>query len=530
MIRDAWRFLTSLAGRPSGVVVLALAAAAVYAVEEIAWPMARGRDMWDYLLYYLSLPDGHPVFGDLMVFRTPVTPIVLGAPFQIGGADALVPVFGLMFVVSVVAWTAVAATFGRGAAVVTAVLLLCYTGYAGLFHQASSDAIFATGFALWCLGVVRTLRTPSFRRFAWLGVGIAVLTLTRPASQVLLVAVLLPLLVPWAWKPRLTGAAILLVAAVLPLAAWATVNWVRYDEPVVARGGTVWVPFFRIFLDDRAIDPDNGSASRRLGDAIERNVLTLPPYRRLGVDLDTYLQGGSNFEVMRLIKLSDEVFGRDDDYHVLLDAALEAAWAKPGLVLGGTADNLWTFMRQRGTRDPVRRGPVTYPPPPATVEAANGKPMPSPESLSPLLPAIGMGLVWCPTSDYARCILDHPEAVYHDPALARRYRELTDRVGRWNAELPLRDGRATVADRLNGIARRFPTPPFWLALAAIGLVVRKPTGTRSILVLVGLAFAIVLVHAVSQLPAPEFVLPVYPAFVVAAVAALGGARRPAGVA
>ena len=198
---------------------------------------------------------------------------------------------------------------------------------------------------------MRTLRAPSFRRFAWLGVGIAILTLTRPASQVLLVAVLLPLLVAWPWKPRLTGAAILLVAAVLPLAAWATVNWVRYDEPAVARGGTVWVPFFRIFLDDRAIDPDNGSASRRLGDAIQRDVLTLPPYRRLGVDLDTYLQGGSNFEVMRLIKLSDEVFGRGDNYHVLFDAALEAAWAKPGLVLGGTADNVWTFMRERGTRD-----------------------------------------------------------------------------------------------------------------------------------------------------------------------------------
>ncbi|HJX76028.1 MAG TPA: hypothetical protein VJ247_06695, partial [Gaiella sp.] len=176
MIRDVWRLLTSLVDRATGVAVLAVLAACVFAIEELGWPMVRGRDMWDYLLYYLSLPDGHPVFGDLMVFRTPVTPIVLGVPFQIGGADALVPVFGLMFVVSVVAWTAVAATFGRGAAVVTAVLLLCYTGYAGLFHQASSDAIFATGFALWCLGVVRTLRTPSFRRFAWLGVGIAVLT------------------------------------------------------------------------------------------------------------------------------------------------------------------------------------------------------------------------------------------------------------------------------------------------------------------------------------------------------------------
>jgi hypothetical protein len=530
MIRGAWSWLTSLAGRPTGVLALALLAGGVYAVEEIAWPMARGRDMWDYLLYYLSLLDGHPVFGDLMVFRTPVTPIVLGVPLQLGGVDALVPLFGVLFVVSVVAWAAVAATFSRAAAIVMSVLLLGYTGYAGLFHQASSDAIFATGFALWCLGVVRTLRRPSLVRFVLLGLGVAALTLTRPASQVLIVAAVLPLLVPWAWRPRLTAVAALAAAAVLPLAAWATVNWIRYDDATVARGGPVWVPFFRVFLDDRAIDPSNGPASRELGDAIERDVLTLPRFRALHVDLETYLQGGSNFEVMRLITLSDRVFGRGDNYHVLFRSALEAAWAKPGLVLGGTAENIWTFMRQRGTRDPVRRGPVSYPPPATTVEAANGKPMPSPESLSPLLPAVGMGLVWCPTNDYDRCILDDPSVVYHDPALQRRYVELTDRVGAWNRQLPLRNGNQRLAARLNGVARRFPTPPFWLLVAAVALVVRRPVGTRSVLALVGLAFAIVLVHAVSQLPAPEFVLPVYPAFVLAAVVGLLGARVRTGAA
>jgi hypothetical protein len=530
MIRAAWTWLTSLAGRPAGVLLLGLVAAAVYALEEVAWPMARGRDMWDYLLYYLSLLDGHPVFADLMVFRTPVTPIVLGVPLQLFGVDALVPVFGVLFVVSVVAWAAVAATFGRAAAIVMSALLLCYTGYAGLFHQASSDAIFATGFAVWSLGVVRTLRRPSLVRFALLGLGVALLTLTRPASQVLIAAVVLPLLVPWAWKERLVAIAALAAAAVLPLAAWATVNWVRYDDATVARGGSVWVPFFRVFLDDRAIDPDNGPASRELGDAIEQHVLTLPRFRALHVDLETYLQGGSNFEVIRLITLSDQVFGRGDDYHVLFRSALEAVRAKPGLVLGGTADNIWTFMRQRGTRDPVQRGPTAYPPPSRTVVAANGKLMPSPESLSPLLPAIGMGLVWCPTNDYDRCILADPSVVYHDPALQRRYVELTDRVGAWNRQLPLRDGNRWLEAKLNGVARRFPTPPFWLLVAAVALVVRRPAGIRSIVALVGFAFAIVLVHAVSQLPAPEFVLPVYPAFVAAAVVGLLGPRVRTGAA
>jgi len=45
----------------------------------------------------------------------------------------------------------------------------------------------------------------------------------------------------------------------------------------------------------------NGSASRRLGAAIERDVLSLPPYRRLHVSLHTYLRSPSNFEAIRLI-------------------------------------------------------------------------------------------------------------------------------------------------------------------------------------------------------------------------------------
>ena len=102
--------------------------------------------------------------------------------------------------------------------------------------------------------------------------------------------------------------------------------------------------------------------------------------------------------------------------------------------------------------------------------------------------------------------------------------ELTDRVGGWNRELPLRDGDDGLAEKLNGLARRYPTPPVWLVLAAVGLAVRRPEGTRWVLALVGLAFMVVLIHAVSQLPAPEFVLPVYPAFVLAALVGLGGRR------
>ena len=122
------------------------------------------------------------------------------------------------------------------------------------------------GLALWALILARTLRRPSTRGFAALGLGLAVLVLIRPANQVLLPAVLVPLLaaaVPW--RRRLTWVGGLLRGRGLPLAAWAVHNGVRYDDPTVTRGGRAWVPFLRVFLADGTIAPENGQ--RRGGSA-----------------------------------------------------------------------------------------------------------------------------------------------------------------------------------------------------------------------------------------------------------------------
>jgi hypothetical protein len=70
-------------------------------------------------------------------------------------------VFAVLYGVALVAWSATALTFGRIPALFTAALLLVYPAYATLYHQASSDGVFATGLALWALLLARTFRTPS---------------------------------------------------------------------------------------------------------------------------------------------------------------------------------------------------------------------------------------------------------------------------------------------------------------------------------------------------------------------------------
>jgi Dolichyl-phosphate-mannose-protein mannosyltransferase len=504
--------------------LLFVVALGVFWFQALGWPMAKGRDTWDYLVYYLQLFDGKPPFSQLQLFRTPLTPIVVGLPLALGGTVLLEIVFGVLFAVTVVAWSATALTFGRVPALASAVLLLVYPAWATIYHQASSDAVFTTGLSLWALVLARTLRRPSTLGFVVLGAGIAALILIRPANQVLLPAILAPLLAAAPWRRRLTWVAVCLAAAVLPLAGWAAHNGIRYDDATVARGGRAWVPFLRVWLADRTIAPENGPASRRLADLIEHHVLTEEPFASLHVPLDAYLANGSNYETVRLIALSDRYLGRDTNYETIFDSAVEAIRAHPGTYARGVADVFWQFLMQAPIREGIGPRAQTAPSPPAPTFVNGGVTLPNPQA-TVLLDAVPYGFVWCASDYIDSCTVAHPSKVWSDPTEQRRYREIVAQIRSWDAELPSRTGQAWVTGILNRITPRFPRPPLWLLVGAIALVWRRPRGWQTIVVLWASAAAVLLIHAASQGIAPEFSLPLYPLFIVTALAALAGDRR-----
>jgi 4-amino-4-deoxy-L-arabinose transferase-like glycosyltransferase len=524
-VTNAWRRLEAFVPTRKAAAALFLLALAVFWIEALGWPMAKGRDMWDYLAYYLQLFDSSPPLSELQIFRTPLTPLVLGIPLDLGGTALLEVVFGLLYSLSILAWSATALTFGRVPALFSALLLLGYPGYATLYHQASSDAIFATGLALWALLLARTLERPSGWRFAALGVGIAALVLIRPANQVLLPAVLLPLLVPAAWRMRLRWSVVCLAAALVPLGAWAVHNGIRYDDTTVARGGRAWVPFLRVFLADKTISPENGAASRRLAELIQEQVLPKEPYRSLEVPLDAYLRNGSNYETVRLIALSDRVLGREENYDVLFDSALEAIRENPGIYVRGVADAFWEFLTQRPLREGVVRRQQTAPEPPAPTFEQDGVVLPNPQT-HVLVDGVPYGFVWCASDYIDSCTLARPALAWPDPGRQQRYREVVSQVRAWDAELPSRDGVSWVPEILNRITPRFPRPPLWLAVGLVGLVLRRPRGWRTMLTLWACAGLVLLIHAASQGVTPEFALPLYPIFIVTALGAVAGERAP----
>lgn len=504
-----------------GAGLLVLVALASYALQALAWPLQRGRDSWDYWLAFLQLGDRDPPFSALQVFRTPVAPLVTGIPMWVGGARLTEGVFAVLYALSILGWAWAVVPISRRVALATALVLLVTPTYAGLFHEVSSDPVFAFLLAWWAGAVVRAWKTGATSWLAAVGVGVALLTLCRPASQVAVLAcVLVPLVARRGGRSILAGMAVALTAAAVPLGAWAVHNAVRYDDFTVARGSKAWVPFFRV---GRAVDAANGDASRRLADAVEREVLPLPPYATRGVTVETYFHGLGNLEVIRMIALSDEVFGWDTDYDVLFDASLEAIGADPWWYVRGVADTFWDFLSQRYAPEPRER-PVPIPGHPTEL-TIDGKPFPAPITVSPLLEALRYGFVWCPTDDIERCVVPDPLAALGDAGEAKRYEELVDRIRDWNAQLPPRDSNASLASKGGTASERWPRPILWIAVSVVALAIRRPRGSAPVLILGGMAALVLLVHALSQAPQSEFQLPFVPVWIAAALLALLAPRQ-----
>ena len=526
-VRSAWAWLERHAAARHAAVSLFLVALAVYALESIAWPLAAGRDLGDYLLNYVQIFWGHVVLPGPMVGRTPVTPLVAGGLLDANGwlAEA---VLGCLFASSVVAWFVAARRFGVRAAIFTAVALLVYPGYGALFHELSSDAIFAAVFAGVSLLVLQAVDRPSPGRFAVLGLGLAGLSLVRPSAQVLVLLALVPLVLAGSWRQRVARATALVAALALPLLAWAGYNDVRFDDFAVQRGGQASVPFFRTYVVDHIVEPGNGPASRRLAAAVERDLLPKEPYRSYGITLEQFFKSGSIRTNADLIALSDRVWGWDSDHSELLKVGLEAVRRHPWTYLRGVTrtvkDELWLPLYV------IRQGPSASPTTTDETIVVRGRRLPRPSEDEPI-PAARMSPrldtpdqrireVWTSATEH--------HAVFRDPEDAVLYAKLNRDVGRLFASFPRRGRSKELGRRLNQASRWYPRPALWLLLGLLAAAVRHPRRIGSALVVAASAFLLLVFTALGVYAVAEYAAPVAPAFVLlAAVGLLGpaGTRR-----
>ncbi len=496
---------------------------AVYALRAVAWPLQAGRDLDEYLYAYVQLFDRDVLLPWSLLFRTPLTPLVAGAALDVAGGALAEPLAAALFASSVVAWSAAAFAFGPRAALLVAAALLLYPGYGLMFHELASETLFAAVFSLFALLVVRASFRPSTGRFALVGLAVALLAFARPGNAVLLVFAAFPLLLARPWRDRVRWAGAIALAAAVPLAAWTVHNGLRFDTWALARGGNAIVPFYRAFITDRIVRAENGDASRRLADAMQRHLLTRQPYRSYGVTLDRLFREGSFRVHEDLYLLSDQVFGWDSDYRILRDAGVEAVRASPGRyargVLGTIRDQLTKAYFRAGAAPRAQtngaRGPTgsrgrALPPP------SEGEPIPAGQVVWISRPDQAIRQVWTSPTEW-HLEFDRSGDRARLQAIERRRDELL-------GSLPGREGSEELGRRLNQLSRWFPRPWLWIAGGLLGMALRRPRGAGTALALGAAALAVVVLNALGLFADPHFVLPVAPAFVLLGAVGLLGRR------
>jgi hypothetical protein len=524
VVDQAARRIWSLVPTRWGALALFALSLGVYALEALAWPVAVtfGRDSHEYLVYYLDFFHATPLFPQVMLAHTPIAPFVLGILFE-GGPRLVEAGLAVAYAASIVAYAAAAARFSTLSAVLTAGALLAWPSYGSLFHQVDSDGLFALGFALWVLVVVRTAQKPSTIGFALNGLVLAALVLVRPSSQLLFLFALFPLFLGFPWWTRLRWSGAFVVAAALPLILWAGINLARYDGFTLSRYGRANIPFWRVLMINHMVRPENGPASRELVAAIQRDLLNREPYRSYDIDLERFLGRPPWIAWWDLVALSDRTWGWSTDGRKLFSVAIEAIRRHPGTYAHGVGRTIWSFLDNRYLTyfDTNTAGSLTGTQGSDEV-VVDGRRLPA----RIVAPAIGFTAASRPDG---RVLADwrsitRPRIRFDDPALNERLASFTETLRRW--EQPPREPSARVANWLNfELERRYPRRWLWLLIAVAALAIRRPKGVAPLITMTLLGLALTAFYALSFPAIPQFVLPVAPAFVLLAVVALTSRRR-----
>ncbi len=521
-----WRVLVRFADGPRAVPALFLLALLVYGAVSLAVPLSAGRDLARYLLAYVQLFDAHVVYPQAIVTRTPGTSVLAGGLLSLGSPFVAEAAAGVLYALSVVAWFSAARRVSPAVGVATGIAVLMWPGYVLLYHELSSDMLFAAAFALLALVLALTIERPTVSRGAALGGTVALLFAMRPTSVVLLVLVLVPIFAARG-RGRLLCSGAFAIAAVVPLLAWAVHNQVRFDDFTIVRGGA-GLPLYRAFVEDRIVEPENGPATRAFAQVVRRELLPREPYRSYGITLDQFFSSGSFRMFEDLVVLDDQVWGWDDDYRHLSRVGREAVLAHPGTYARGVVRDLrklvwWPlYAASAGGSGSAGGGGAASSAQPTT---ATGLPVPTegepiPSSREPAYistPDRRIRDVWTSATEH--------HLVFRDPADGQRTAAIDRHIAELLSALPTRGGSSGLRGVVNDLSRIYPRPAMWLLAGLVLVAIRRPRRASVPLVLSIAALLILTVTALAVYAVAEYSVPVTPAFVFLAAAGAFGARK-----
>ena len=336
---------------------IAALAAIHFALLNIFIPFAEGRDAGSYFMYWQGLFQSPPPHPLLMVFRTPFTPAFFGIVYEfLGKTGAQVSLCAGYVGVCVLVFS-VLRSFSRWVGWLGVLLVFANVQFFEVFNSVASEGPQTILIVLWAWLAFRAMFSGSKKLGIFLGLLTFLLIMNRPANQLLIAACFLPLLGflvaqshGTASKERLACSLLAFGTVAVLTTTYMGYNWGKNGQFCIARLGGACVPFYRMFLDERLVRPENGPRSAELADLARRKVLSHETFKKYGIDERTFFQFTTYRMFSALFRASVEERGWDNDFQLFRDAAWECMDANPKEFWFCFIDGVYEMLKTRDRR------------------------------------------------------------------------------------------------------------------------------------------------------------------------------------
>ncbi len=308
--------------------------------------------MWTYHAYFRDMFNINPEVPLVMLFRTPLTPIFYGISFDLFGKEGIPVILALLYAGTAATIFYVMLNLGRFAAWMTVLLLAANMWYFRCFNSVGSETMQTVLVCVWFAMAFFAMKSRRVIPWVMLAVVVVLLVLNRPGNQTFALSFLLPFFVFSAgWRRRVVLAVVFLAVYLAGHLGYASLNAARYGYFAIAKLGNAHMPFYRLFVQERLIRPENGPASRRLADFVSEKILTIPVFQEHEITEETFFRYSSQRMFNALLAAlqaearEDGEFSLNQDYVILRKAAVEALLADPVGSIQRFTDHLLTVFR-----------------------------------------------------------------------------------------------------------------------------------------------------------------------------------------
>lgn len=284
-----------------------------------------GRDMSTYWSYYREFFKVEPGSKTLMLFRTPFTPLFFGLLFDFFGTVGVQVVLSVLYVVCLATVYLIGARLSVWVGFLALVLLGLDIQYFYFFFGVGSEGPQSFLIVLWIAYAFFTFQKADFRYWVLHALLVWLLILNRPGNQVMILCAFFPLLnIKMLWQRRLLLSLTFLISYGACHVVYSSYNYVRFNAFQVSTMGNALMPFYRVYLQDGFVHPENGPRSEELAQLVETKILSQDLMQRYQIDREMFFNMPTQRMYNHILQSVADEYGWEHQWLILRQVSMEA--------------------------------------------------------------------------------------------------------------------------------------------------------------------------------------------------------------